>query len=518
MSNYTHVADGQSKDAAILEFGKDLGWEVEEAENANYSIGGLLQTGDSSDEDAYPMPDCRYRLFIQAPNQNLEEIYFWTLNFLRIDMGFPQIEKIYDVFSSSESSALWGNMGQRQSIQQDRAAQYLRGIGELVRTLFQIVRELRILDERLEPYARWKDSKSADVTLKGIYANLVEGGGNNPDSIYSLAAKVGFTVLPDLFFNTHVYDLDKIDEEIEKGSAKEFNNVVKTVLKRKLFGYINWKEKTEKEFISRRKFQLHYLRQHWHTIQLYMSWVKPYLRASKRMTARESHLNSPDLIGAFDTTRIEIEILAKIPHSTSKSNRHYQCIMATFSYKTQPLMTYKPEMQQQAVGHIGSCEMTFRSYGWHQKDIDAYKKMRRQEDLELLKLADEQVAGAFEALKDELEKYLEESENLDPTKAKQRKAEEAKAEYEAYKELYDKKKKAGKFAIIEPFASIFGGFVDMGKSFMPNKMEKPEKPKDIGDDGEEPNDKIKLAAASIASKKMYVVYNIYKKAHKLLNW
>ncbi|MGE0792916.1 MAG: hypothetical protein AB7V77_01905, partial [Candidatus Woesearchaeota archaeon] len=332
MSFYTETKDDKKKTDAILKYGKELGWKIEEIEIPNMIDGvGRYETADTIEEDAYPEPFCKYMMQLDRQNQSLEEIYYWFLNFLRVDLGFPRVDKIYDVFSASESSALWGNIGQRQSIQQDRASQYLRGIGELVRTLFQIVRELRILDERLEPYARWKDSKSADITLKSLFASLVEQGGNNPDSIYSLAAKVGFTVLPDLFFNTHVYSLDEIDEEIEHGAAKEFNNVLKTVLKRKLFAYINWKEKTEKEFTARRKFQIQYLRQHWNTIRLYMTWIKPYLKASKRLTARSSHLNSAELVGAFDSTRIDVEVLFRRPLSSDKKNAHHVCILASFS-------------------------------------------------------------------------------------------------------------------------------------------------------------------------------------------
>jgi hypothetical protein len=45
-------------------------------------------------------------------------------------------------------------------------------------------------------------------------------------------------------------------------------------------------------------------------------------------------------------------------------------------------------MQQQATSHIGSCTVTFRAYGWHDDDIEAFKKMREEEDMELLQLAD----------------------------------------------------------------------------------------------------------------------------------
>lgn len=516
MSSYNHKFGEGEKTDAIIKFGKDLGWQVEETEFRDFVEAGGYQTADLVDEDAYPDPYSRFRLLVEKPDQNIEETYYWFLNFLRNDMHFSQIDKIYDVFSASESSALWGNIGQRQSIQQDRASQYLKGIGELVRTLFQIVRELRILDERLEPYAKWETNKSADITLKGIFASLVEGGGNNPDSIYSLAQKMGFTVLPDLFMNTHVYELDDIDKVVDEGSAKEFNNVLKTVLKRKLFGYINWKKKTETEFKARRKFQLQYLRQHWSTIQLYMTWVKPYLRANKRLSARQSHIESAEFIGAFDTSRIEIEVLAKRPLKMSKDNKHYSCVLATFSFMSKPKMSYKPEMQQQVVGHIGSCEITLRSYGWHEEDVKAYKKMRQEEDLELLKLADEHVGNAFDALKEELQKYLDEAENSDPTEANKRKEKEAEEYAKAAKELKDSKK----FGLIEPFTSIGGGILELGKSFFAKNEIKEDKAKtnEISKAGEVPDESKKKKAAEDASLKIWLTYNIYKKTHGLLNW
>ena len=519
MSSYNQTFAGKLKTDSVLEHGAKLDWKVEESEFSEFTSVGGYQTADEVDEDAYPDPACRYRVVVGKPGQSVEETYYWFLNFLRNDLNFPQIDKIYDVFSASESSALWGSIGQRQAIQQDRASQYLRGIGELIRTLFQIVRELRILDERLEPYSKWKENKSADITLKGIFANLVEGGGNNPDSIYSLAAKVGFTVLPDLFFNTHVYELDKIDKEVDEGSAKEFNNVIKTVLKRKLFGYINWKEKTEKEFTARRKFQIQYLRQHWNTIKLYMTWIKPYLRANKRLTARENHINSADFIGAFDTSRIEIEILAKTPYKKTKTNAHYSCVLATFSFKSKPTLTYKPEMQQQVVGHSGVCEVTLRSYGWHEDDIIAYKKMRQEEDIELLKLADESVASAFDALKEELQKYLDEAEASDLNNIKKREEEQKITDAKAEKELYEKRKKESKKLMFEPFIGIFAGFGELGKSFF--SVPKINKPKD---DVKLPVEKDKLDkdakkdAAKRASGTMWVAYNVFKKTNRLLNW
>ncbi len=54
---------------------------------------------------------------------------------------------------------MFGSNAQRLSIQQDRASQYLVQIGQLVKQLFPLVRELRIIDERLEMYNSWKKIK-----------------------------------------------------------------------------------------------------------------------------------------------------------------------------------------------------------------------------------------------------------------------------------------------------------------------------------------------------------------------
>ena len=99
--------------------------------------------------------------------------------------------------------------------------------------------------------------------------------------------------------------------------------MVKTVLKRKLFQYINWKEKSEKELHSRRAFQLKYLRQHWSVIRLYMSWIKPYLKSASRLTPNQTQLDSADLV----TPCLKLKSLLKnqliLEKKTNTSNVFY---------------------------------------------------------------------------------------------------------------------------------------------------------------------------------------------------
>jgi hypothetical protein len=225
--------------------GEDADIEVSEEVN--------IGAGNKYIETDYPRPHRRYRLVLESPNASLEEPYFWMLEHVRQDVGLPYVEKITDTYSSSEQSSFWGATQSRLGAQQDRVSQYLRGISEMIKQLFQLVRELRILDEKIEPRETWEKSDSADMALKAEYTDLVEnkGGQMQPGSIYHLSQSVGYSVLPDMFFNTRIHKLEDIDKKVEE-KFKGYNDNVKNVLKRKLYSYINWKIKTDAELKSRR--------------------------------------------------------------------------------------------------------------------------------------------------------------------------------------------------------------------------------------------------------------------------
>lgn len=447
----------------------------------------------------FPKPAWRLRLVTESFNMSLEELYFWSINHIRQDQGFHRLIKITDAFSASENSAFFGQSAQRLSIQEDRASGFLRGISELVKTLFQIVRELRNIDERLEPYKKWKQSRSADSTLKGFFSDFAEnkGGQMQPGSIYHLANQVGYAALPDLFFNTFVYDTNKIDSVVD---PMTFNKNVKAVLKRKLFQFIVWKEKTEHELEARRKFQIKYLRQHYLVIKTYMSWVKPYLKHIKRLQMKDEQLESPDLISSFETSATEIEVLAikEIPKNGLRS-----CVLMTYEFTTRPVLQYRQEYQQGPV-HVGRGRMTLRSYAWSDAQINAYKKMRDEEDRELLGLVDDQLGAAMEMLGEDLDSYLREAEGTIK--------EEKKPNPKDNKKKNKMKLLASEDSIFDPFISIFKGFAEIGSVFVPKQAKSLFTPK---------VKRIAMKAGPAiggANFAMWQVYNNYKKAHGMLSW
>ena len=247
------------------------------------------------EDNPIPRPVKRYRIELETFNMSIEEPYFWVLNALRSDFGYVDIKKTIDTFSAAENSAFFGVSQVRLGGQQDKISQYLATIGKMTKELFQLVRELRIIDERLQYYRRSMGLDNDDyllpggyreadeITLKGIWIDMVQGGSKNPSSVYGLAREVGFTALPDLFFSTHPKKAELVDKGVEDERG-QFNPAVKNILKRQLNQYLEWKRQTFKELKTRRIFTIEYLRQQYVIIKMYMTLVKPYIRHVRRLS------------------------------------------------------------------------------------------------------------------------------------------------------------------------------------------------------------------------------------------
>ena len=275
-------AVGSLSGAALSKFVESLS----DDEADTYADQDIIEMGkDQMIATPYPAPALRYRIVYESFKKSIEELYFWLLNYLRWDLGFMVYEKLTDVFAAAEHSAFFGVAQQRVGLQQDKVIQFLATIGKMIKDLFQIVREIRVIDERLGYYddslvASSKSRESAEIVLKGIWVDQVEGGGKNPSSVYGLARELQFTTLPDLFYAIHPRHPGEVDEMID---SLDFNKKVKEVLKRKLRQFIQWKKETHKELANRRSFTVKYLRQHYDVIKMYMTWVKPYLRNIDRL-------------------------------------------------------------------------------------------------------------------------------------------------------------------------------------------------------------------------------------------
>lgn len=465
---------------------KESGFEEEEAE---ILPGEYQKTG-------FPKSLRHCRLLWEIYDLSLEEPYFWLLDYFKD--GFPIIEKLEDSFAAAENSAFFGVTQQRLGAQQDRVSQFLATMGKMVKELFQMVRELRIIDERLDYYdaieAELKKpinerSKTAEITMKGLFVDLVQGGGKSAASVYGMARELEFVTLPDLFFDAPPFkDNRELERHIE-ALSQNFNKNVLRVLQRHLGQYTEWKKRTHQEHRNRKRFQLSYLQQHFDIIKMYLTWVKPYLRHARALTMKEKSLTSAELVSAFEGSLLDVEILARRPIGKAHS-----CVLVTFNYRTRAELKVQQEGYQRGPVHIGRMVVTFRAYAWSEEQLQKYKEMKQKELFELLGDVSTSVQQAMESLGVELFRYLEEA------KAQGGKADEEKK---------GEKKAASKKSFAEKFLGDFYTPKNKG-SKAPSKKAELKAAADVKDDQKK--------AAGPAVFHAFNAYHLFKKAHRMAAW
>ncbi|MBD3318763.1 hypothetical protein GF342_02550 [Candidatus Woesearchaeota archaeon] len=443
----------------------------------------------------YPKPDNKYYLLTENFHQSIEPLYFWSLNHLQYDLGFGWVEKITDIFSASEHSSFWGAATSRLGLAQDKVQSYMALIGQFVRKdLFQLVRDIRWIDERLDYHRKArKGDKDAITVLKGIWSDLVDGvvqGQRTGANIFQLAQQLGFTHLPTLFFETNPPSADEVDTYVDD---LDTTLQVKSILRRKLLEFMTWMDHNFKELKQRKQFELKYLRQHYNIIRMYISWIKPYLTHIERLGTDMSKLKGPDLVAAFEGSMINIEVAAmKLPEDNSEI---FATVVMTFDYRTRPQMggafTQKTPGYHEGPVHVGETKITWRAYAWTAEQVELFKQMKEREDIELLTTIDAGIKAAMDAIGDELWEYLEQADQEVPKK----------------EEKQEEKKTPPKPGMLDPFKEVGKGAASLFRAFIPKKNHKEE---DLG--------KEKEKAAEEASKLLYTHYKNFKKSHGMSHW
>ncbi|MFA5887552.1 MAG: hypothetical protein WC852_02485 [Candidatus Nanoarchaeia archaeon] len=435
----------------------------------------------------------KYEVVVESMGSGLEKYYFWVLKFMRepfpSGMGFDNVEKIRDLFDASVTSSFHGHVGSKMSAMQQQAQQYLALIAQLVKTLFPIVRELRITDERLQYYEdSLKGNESAEIALKSIWVEVVERGMENPNSVYALATKVGFLTLPDLFFSMNPKDGVKgIDAAVKSAKTNGVNEKVGGVLAKKLYAYYDWKEKTYAEMQHTKQFKVSYLRQHYNSIRLYMNWVRPYLQNINQLQMRGS-VNDADIVSAFETSKIYVELMAQKKGGYSK---YHPVVLVKMTHVTRPELSYSPQGQKQPT-HVGKVQVEISSYAVTQAQIDAYKGNKDKEDVELLASVD----ATMMAIKDDLKKYLGEmGEKFGEDKKEEKQHQEG---------------------ILSPFTAMFSVFKDLFSLFKTDKKKPSESFFGFKEKKESKKDEAeKDKAADFAKNMAWIMYDVFKKVNKM---
>ncbi|MFT4313309.1 MAG: hypothetical protein ACMXYA_02790 [Candidatus Woesearchaeota archaeon] len=476
----------------------------------------------------YPTPLRRYRIDFESENHNVEEVYFWLLSHARDDFDMPIVQKIIDTHASSTASSMFGDLQGRLGAQQSAVSNYLGMMGKLVKDLFSLVRELRQLDERLGYYTQSygddkKTARQAESTLKDIWITLVEGGTNSPSSVYGMAKNIGFTVLPDLFFAAKPMSKEELDDWVE---ALDFNEGVKKAVGRKLFQFMNWKEKTYHELTHKRQFQIKYLNQHFQTVRMYMEWIKPYLRNIQRLTMDDKGMEDGMLVHSFDMNMSEIEVLVAKPPAKEMKNPEdtvYSVLLMTFSFRTKPKMDFhaKDAYHQKGPVHIGRTESTIRAYAWTAKEIQNYKAYREKEAFDLVAQYDKSLKDAMEYLGEDLENYLKEAHADIPdgmfAQAKKKESKED-TQKKTQKNVTQAQQQDLHAMFLGPFKAMSEMLVE---PFFGPLFQKSKTPKSVIKAEQARKNAIKEAKQQMAKGACLVSFQCfknYKKAHGMISW
>ena len=457
---------------------KEFGFQEEERELKGYK-----------EKTGFPKPAKYYSFSWEVYDLSLEEPYFWVLDQFKNLM--PTIEKLEDTFSAAENSAFFGTTQQKLGAQQDRITGIIVSVGKLVKELFQIVRELRIIKERLNYYKEADEEcgkeinrrgKGAEITLKGLFVDLVQGGGKSPASVYGMAQQLEFVTLPDLFFDAPPFNSSGELESHIKGLEKDFNKMVLRVLHRHLRQFMEWKVRTYEEHKNRERFQLKYLQQHYEVIKTYLVWLKPYLRNVQRLAPSEKRSLSPDIVSTFEGSMLDIEFLAR-----KKVGTAHACVLVTFNYRTRPEMKVVQDGgYQRGPVHIGKVDINYRVYSWSDEQLKKYKDMKDKETLMLMGDVSSSLYDAVHAMGNELQVYLD----------------EAKGKKEEIKITKDEPKKS----LMETF---FGDF------YTPKKKDDQviRGPIFVAAN----KDDLKKAEGT-AKTAAWITYNVFKKSHRMITW
>jgi len=439
------------------------------------------------------VPAEEHKIIYDSTAETLEPVYFWIVDFMN-DM-FKKVEKLVDNFVSSPGSGHFAELGARATKMQEEAMKIMQTVGILVKSLVNIVYDLREFEIRLKHYDALhskdeKEREAALLALKQIWMDNVDikrGRG----SINMLAQDLNFVTIRDAFMAVKsLEDVDKLD----------LNDRVKRILKARVKEFFDWLGLSEKELRKRYEIERSYLKSQVNALRLYTRWAKPYLRAAAQLEMKEAG-REPALVKAFSTVLLELTLLGQSPVDVEQAiideelpealrrikfeREYHSCVLVDFNFRGIPYRT--PQ------GHYtfgGRVEVTFKAYALNDDELTLLNKKLEETDLEeALKLVEGMTTESLEQLREDIEYFLKEPEE---------------------RELEEKSESQD----VNPFAALFGFYNKKKEEKKKDSEEKAEKLKREGvrlDNHAE--SLLRKLAESKAKDMCFTIFDVYKKAH-----
>ncbi|MCD4759773.1 hypothetical protein K8R33_02715 [archaeon] len=371
----------------------------------------------------------KYQLTYDTFGQTLEPVYFWVLDFMRNSepsgMGF-EVNKVEEEFEASVGGGFFGEVGTKASVMQDRAMKILETVNAVLRTLINLIYDLREYDMRLEIYddadpkkqSNADQREAAEYSLKGIWMDQVDIKAGLGSVNQLSRGDLQFVTLRDALFQART---------IKQAKRLDLNKRVKTILMKKLEEYSKWRVSSEIELRKRYAIERNYLKSQVDSLRLYTKWARPYLRAAQKLGMKEfltpAGLPSPDIVATFNNMQMELKLFAKKEISPASAfdsykkinfdKKIYACLEIEFKFRTAPQVARSGQSTHYA--HLGIIDIFFNAYGLAEDDIKDIEQLEVYEDMDLV----EQLTDV--SLKDmqaDIDHYLEEYGKKDGKKEK----------------------------------------------------------------------------------------------------
>src|SRR3990167_4127514 len=181
-----------------------------------------------------------HKIVYDSSSETLEPLYFWTVDFME-NRGLSP-EKLIDNFASSPGSGHFAELGQRATIMQQQGAKILGDVNTVLRSVLNIIYDLKEFRIRLEHYDHLNgkdkgESQAAILSLKQIWLDKVDSVKGN-SSVKAMSFQGGFQTLIHAFLSiNNEKDVDNID----------LNDVIKRILRPRIQEFNIWVEQSEKE-------------------------------------------------------------------------------------------------------------------------------------------------------------------------------------------------------------------------------------------------------------------------------
>ena len=361
-------------------------------------------------------PESEHKLVYESNSEGLEAVYFFMLDLIE-SFGL-QPEKIVDNFSSSPGSGYFAEMGQRSSIMQQQGAKILVDINVVLKSVLNIIYDLKEFRIRLQSYDDLKNSKTKEaaiLSLKQVWMDKVDiNKGNSSIKAMSLG-QAGFQTLINAFLAI------KTTEEAKK---LDLNDLVKRILIPRIAEFNSWLEHSEMELRKRYELEKTYLKSQVSSLKLYSRWAKPYLRAAAQLETKDFG-NNPALVKVFNTLLLELTLLGKqelkvkeaalegaLPKDFTKDGflktlkrKYYGCLLVDFKFRGIPQRA--PGSQHFNFG--GKSEVVFRAYALNEDELKKLKQELDKSDVSnALSLVDGTTDESLAQLQEEIDFFLEE--------------------------------------------------------------------------------------------------------------